>query len=1002
MKNRLFLLTFVLSLPLAIFAQDDAVVEEAVWTGTGTLAGMVTDVSSGTALPGANVVVEGTDLGAAADASGSYLIENVPAGSYTVTASVIGYKSSSESVTVGTGTAVVNFSLSASVLQLSGLEVLASRVDPKTAVAFTDVNKEDLELRLGSQDIPLILNTVPSVYSTAAGGGSGDARINVRGFNQNNTAVLLNGVPVNDNENGWVYWSNWDGLADAANSIQLQKGLSAVNLATPSAGGSLNILTDPAGQDRRGSFKQEVGAWGFFKSSLSVHSGLMMDDKLAVSATVVRKIGTGYRLGTWTDASAWYVGGSYSLNDAHRLELYAVGAPQRHGNNYYMQNLATYGKEFVDMANDFDGSYNEAALDKFQHVGQDFNQNAAKISSAAQTILDAGSGQDWQMYSENNGVDRHEKDLLNERENFFHKPQVNLNHYWGINDKMQLNSVFYFSGGMGGGSGTYGDIARVDANGVSDLSPDGYKFYYGPSPWTWDFSGTILANSGNASDVVVFQKDTVSRGNQESIGILRNSNNRQSNYGLISKLNYEVSDNLKAQVGLDLRTAQIYHVKEIRDLLGGNYFVNTDSDFDAAGAQKGLGDAIDYNFTNWVNWTGMFAQGNYTDGKMNAYGMVGFTTVKYTHQNHFRDITARDSVDTDDDGVFDDYVLRYTDSYMESASGTGMDWVTGSGHEGEVLIKAPSITTTQFKGGALYSIGDALSAASALPVVGKLTDDADIWANFGVVDKAPIFDQVIQDWDMKMADDPKNEQFISFEVGLNLRSDDGTMAAKVNYYNTTWNDRISKKYVNNLEGDDIIIYLTGLDQSHSGVEAELAYQVTPMIRLDLGMSKGNWLYTDDAEGTYRDGGEDQSFAYALKDLRIGDQPQTTLIAGITVMPQEGAQVQFLMRNYRSHWSSWSPESYEYTPGESAFRGSPWQVPDHSILDVHASYPLPVELPSGSIKMFLHVFNALDAKYVTDALNNSKYNSWDQSGGADDAEVHVGIPMSFNVGLQYSF
>ena len=67
-----------------------------------------------------------------------------------------------------------------------------------------------------------------------------------------------------------------------------------------------------------------------------------------------------------------------------------------------------------------------------------------------------------------------------------------------------------------------------------------------------------------------------------------------------------------------------------------------------------------------------------------------------------------------------------------------------------------------------------------------------------MVDKAPIFDQVIQDWDMKMADDPKNEQFISFEVGLNLRSDDGTMAAKVNYYNTTWNDRISKKYVNNL------------------------------------------------------------------------------------------------------------------------------------------------------------------------------------------------------------
>ena len=75
MKSRLFLLTIILTLPLAVFAQDDAVVEEAVWGEVGTLAGMFTEVSSGSALSGANVIVEGTDLGAAADASGSYLID---------------------------------------------------------------------------------------------------------------------------------------------------------------------------------------------------------------------------------------------------------------------------------------------------------------------------------------------------------------------------------------------------------------------------------------------------------------------------------------------------------------------------------------------------------------------------------------------------------------------------------------------------------------------------------------------------------------------------------------------------------------------------------------------------------------------------------------------------------------------------------------------------------------------------------------------------------------
>jgi hypothetical protein len=100
---------------------------------------------------------------------------------------------------------------------------------------------------------------------------------------------MINGIPVNDMENGWVYWSNWDGVADVTTSIQLQKGLSAQNLATPSIGGSMNVITDAAKKERGGSFKQEVGAWGFLKSTLSYHSGLMMDNKLAVSGTVVKK-----------------------------------------------------------------------------------------------------------------------------------------------------------------------------------------------------------------------------------------------------------------------------------------------------------------------------------------------------------------------------------------------------------------------------------------------------------------------------------------------------------------------------------------------------------------------------------------------------------------------------------------------------------------------------------------------------------------------------------------
>ena len=116
---------------------------------------------------------------------------------------------------------------------------------------------------------------------------------------------MINGVPQNDMENGWVYWSNWDCVGDAAASIQMQRGLSAVNLAAPSVGGTMNIITDPTAHSRGGKFKQEVGAGGFLKTTVNLNTGLI-GDKMAFSTTLVRKTGDGVIDKTWTDAWAYY------------------------------------------------------------------------------------------------------------------------------------------------------------------------------------------------------------------------------------------------------------------------------------------------------------------------------------------------------------------------------------------------------------------------------------------------------------------------------------------------------------------------------------------------------------------------------------------------------------------------------------------------------------------------------------------------------------------------
>jgi len=913
-----------------------------------TVSGTVTDAATGSALAGANVVVDGTNNGAAANASGAFTISNVPNGA-TLTASMIGYADASMAAA-----RTVNFRLSASSIEMSGLEVLASRAGEKTPVAYTTVTKADMEARLGSQDIPMSLNTTPSVYATQQGGGAGDARINVRGFNQRNVAVMINGVPQNDMENGWVYWSNWDGVGDASHSIQMQRGLSAVNLATPSIGGTMNIITDPTAASKGGFVKQEVGAGSFLKTSLNYNTGLI-GGNLALSTTIVRKTGEGVIDKTWTDAWAYYLGVSYQMNDANRFEIYAIGAPQRHGQNLYKQNLGAYDSEFATSIEGYDavavsdtGQFRDDGEAGGVGFGRTFNQNWAPVNSSYD------GKQYWYMYGART-VERHNPDYLNERENYFHKPLVNLNHYLTLNDQMRLSTIVYWSGGSGGGTGTFGKIPTMDADG--GLGDDDYKFYYGRGPWVRDWNTLIDYNSGNA-DTVYVDKSALGRthgdGNNQSVGILRNSINRQSTIGAISKLNYDLSDALKLQIGLDWRTAGIEHAREVRDLMGGDYYLDFSDNNVPDGKRVELGDIIAYHNETTVDWLGFFGQGSYSSGPINAYGMAGFSSIAYTYQDHF---TVADAV----------------------------------------IDHGDPITTMQFKGGAMYDVNDNISA----------------FANFGLVEKPPIMDNVIY-FDGTVASDPANEKFQNIEAGVNYRA--GNMAVKAGYYMTDWINRNLTKAVSSGQGssgDTDVIFLTGVNQNHSGLEVEASMQVIDMLHLNAAASFGTWKFTDDANGTYQEdefndqgqvtGQTSTDYSYALKDLFVGDMPQTGMALGVTLTPIAGLSVQALFNYYDKNYSDWGPSAREVESDGTADREQVWMAPSYNKLDLHVNYDLPISIAGTKMTAFAHVFNALDAVYVQDAVDHSQYNSYgDKVHAAHNAEVFLGTPMYFNGGLKVSF
>ena len=891
--------------------------------------GVILDTDS-KPLEGANVVVVGTTYGAVSDENGIAHID-IPAGTYDVEASFIGYSSVTKSVVVGDKMATYEFVLSQNFVALSDVEVLASRASEKTPVAFTNVTKEEFETRLGSQDIPMILNTTPSVYATQQGGGAGDARINIRGFNQRNIAVMINGVPQNDMENGWVYWSNWDGVGDTAASIQVQRGLSAVNLATPSIGGTMNIITDPTSFEKGGKFKQEAGENGFLKTTFNYNTGLLLDDKLALSGTIVRKTGDGIIDGTWTDAWAYYLGASYAVSDKQRFELYAIGAPQRHGQNLYKQNIATYSQE---LAGDIDGYDTDAFAEgnKFEtEAGRFFNQNVAPIDPSYT------GKQYWYMYGANT-TNRYSSNFLNERENFFHKPLVNLNHFLELNDKTRLSSVFYWSGGSGGGTGTYGSVSRMPA-------VEGER-WYASSPWTWDWNAEIAQNSDNIDE-------NFSTSENRSTGILRNSINRQDTYGLISKLNYVVNPELELQFGLDWRTAGIEHAREVRDLLGGDYYVDYADDNFEEGKVVRLGDIIAYHNETTVDWIGGFAQFNYNTDKMNLYGMGGVSSIEYSYQ----------------------------------------DWFTVE----QELVEADPIQTYQLKGGVMYDVNS----------------DMNVFFNTGLVEKAPILDNVI-DYSGNVASDPDNEKFLHNEFGVNYRF--GKLGLNASAYMTDWQDRNLTKSVSTGQGssgDTDIIFLRGVNQKHSGVEIETNYMVNDMLDLMFVASFGNWKFDGDAEGTYQEneynsegqvvGFSTTEYAYALDGLYVGDMPQTAFVLGMTLKPVKGLMIQAIHKTYDKNYSDWSPGAREYDgTNDDADRSQVWEAPGYSKLDLHMSYKLP-KVKGLDMTLNGHIFNVLDEVFVQDAVDNSRYNSYGSKEHlAHNAEVFLGTPRYANIGLTINF
>ena len=164
---------------------------------------------------------------------GQYVFDQLVTGQYTATVTMLSFDTLIIELEIKSGLNNYDFIVGGG-QELEEVQVIGNlAIDRKTPVAVTRISTKQIAEELGSQDLPMILNSTPGVHATQQGGGDGDARITIRGFDQRNVGVMIDGVPVNDMENGAVYWSNWFGLDAITGQIQVQRGLGATKLAMP-------------------------------------------------------------------------------------------------------------------------------------------------------------------------------------------------------------------------------------------------------------------------------------------------------------------------------------------------------------------------------------------------------------------------------------------------------------------------------------------------------------------------------------------------------------------------------------------------------------------------------------------------------------------------------------------------------------------------------------------------------------------------------------------------
>jgi hypothetical protein len=943
MKRIIILFSFLLA-SISIIAQEAG----------GELKGTVKDASSGETIIGATILAaEGK--GTVTDVNGNYSIK-LDNGEYNVTVSAMGYTVQKAKVKITGKTVSLNFSLEAEVLD--EVEIVADIAKVReTPVAISTISALKIKEELASRDIPMVLNSTPGVYATEQGGGSGDARISIRGFDQRNIAVLVDGIPVNDMENGQVYWSNWDGLGDVTKTMQVQRGLGASKLAIPSVGGTMNIITRGIDDKSSVSVRQEVGANGHLKSGFSINSGTLKGD-WGITAAGTYKTGEGFADETWTKAYSYFFKVQKRFGATHLLSFSVNGAPQKHGQRTTQLPIALYDKDFArdvisdspiyttdDQGNHIAHTPTDAQVDSIVNEGILFEDYSTLANGSRGIRFNPGWGRIDRWELDSNGDTIHDRENFNTKVNYFHKPQFNLSHFWNASDRLYISTVAYLSIGNGGGTGLSSSTGRDMTDG-----------------------SLLLQNFYNTNNKNI--DPNFSATETKATRYVYTSRNDHTWYGLLSSASLKANEKMEMTFGIDGRYYKGKHFREVYDLLGGDYMVdyaNQTIQQNYTTGAKHVGDTINYYNEGIVLWGGLFAQAEYKTGKWSTFLTVTGSETGYKRTDYFakKDIVLADTTLSQVIGFGQTYTYNgatYTfDSPEVKTSQSILKWF-------------PGFTV---KGGANYNINE----------------HHNVYANTGYLIMAPKFSTVFNSKNQLQDKGAlKNQKVMAFELGYGAKFQ--KIAGNVNLYHTTWQNKPLTTFSTiRIAGDDYYFDVNGLDAIHKGVELDLQYKPFKQMEIEAITSIGDWVVnSNDSVYLYDINSPDvvaQTLDFSAKGVHVGDAAQIQYGLGVRYEPVKNVYVKARFTVFDKNYANYDLLNLS---GANKDRES-WKMPAYSLLDVHAGYKFDI----WKLKMNISgsLLNALDNIYITDARNGSEYD-------AGSALVYLGPGRRFVTSLVITY